>query len=434
LDSGSQTRHTTSARSDRPAPQPAVSAWREKVLDRTQTVAAILAPPIVLVTLLVRSASSSWWDIAVLGGFGCLLPSLRFLPTGSLYARGALGLAGAFVAAIYVVARVGLGAGVNVALASMCTVAVVYFGRRLGYLLVGLVATATITIGLLVTNGSIALAAVDVDPLRLQNWIRVATTNALLSALLVTVIDFVIRQLEASSRVTSSAFDELRVTYGQLGLLHRKLEAAKEEERRFIAHELHDELGQSLTALKLRMVLGGRGDLSMDTGRNQEALELVDQLIQRVRTLSGDLRPPLLDEVGLVPALRAYVARQSALTAVPIELAVIEPEEIGRLSPDLEIACFRIVQESLTNALRHAAPHQVSVAVARDGARIALSIHDDGAGFDATPTLAAAAAGGHLGVVGMRERVRGCGGTFHLRSTPAAGTTVEAILPIATAH
>ena len=428
MDSGAQTRHGD-GRSGGGASYP---AWREKVLDRTQTVAAVLAPPIVLLTLLVRSASNSWWDVAVIGGFGCLLPSLRFLPGASLYARGAVGLAAAFVATIYVVARVGLGAGVNVALAAMCTVAVVYFGRRFGYLLVGLVATATITIGLLVTNGRIALTGGDLDPLRLKNWIRVAVTNALLSALLVTVVDFVIRQLEASSRVTRAAFDELRVTYGQLALLHRRLEAAKEEERRFIAHELHDELGQSLTALKLRMALSERAEgPSANGGANHEAFALVDDMIQRVRKMSGDLRPPLLDEVGLVPALRAYLDRQSALTAVPIDLAVTQPEDFGRLSPELEIACFRIVQESLTNALRHAAPRQVSVAVTREDARIALSIHDDGAGFDTAPTLAAAAAGGHLGVVGMRERVRGCGGTFRLESAPTAGTTVEAILPIA---
>jgi signal transduction histidine kinase len=414
--------------------QTTARSWRERVLGRTLTAAAVVVPPIVLLALFVRPVSSTRLDMVLLGTLGFLLPILRLVPRPSLSARGAIGLAAGFGIALYNLSRVGLSATVNVTIVAICLMAVVFVGRWAGYLVVTIAALATLVVGLLVTQGKLALAAIEVDPARLKNWLRVALTNALLGTLVVSVIDFVIRQLEASSLATRAALDEARTAYGQLGLLHRRLEAAKEEERRFIAHELHDELGQNLTALKLRIALAQRGaGPRPDQDESREALALIDQLIERVRKMSGDLRPPLLDEVGLVPALRAFLARQSALTGVSIELVVTEAEHLARLSPELEIACFRVIQESLTNALRHGAARKVTVTVRRDDASVALVIRDDGAGFDAAAKLAGAAARGHLGVVGMRERVRVCGGTFRLASSPAAGTTVEAVLPAALA-
>jgi signal transduction histidine kinase len=259
-----------------------------------------------------------------------------------------------------------------------------------------------------------------------------APAIALIGTLLVTVVDFVIRHLEANARAATEAAGELGVAYQRLGRLHGRLDAAKEEERRFIAHELHDELGQTLTALKLRLQLGARLEAALAAAlANGEALALIDQLIGRVRKMSGDLRPTLLDEVGLLPALRAYLESQASLSGVAIALGAPEETEGPRLPPALEIACFRIVQESLTNALRHAAPHRIEVRVAREPDRISLSVRDDGKGFDSAPTLEAAALGGHLGVVGMRERVRAQGGTFALTSRVGGGTTIWVTLPIA---
>jgi len=179
------------------------------------------------------------------------------------------------------------------------------------------------------------------------------------------------------------------------------------------------------------MQLGARLEVPLRAAlANGEALAIIDQLIARVRKMSGDLRPTLLDEVGLVPALRAYLDIQASLSGVAITLAAHEEPEGTRLPPPLEIACFRIVQESLTNALRHAAPMRIEVRLAADAGRVSLSIRDDGRGFDAGPTLEAAAVGGHLGVVGMRERVRGHGGTFSLASRLGGGTTIWVTLPV----
>jgi signal transduction histidine kinase len=251
--------------------------------------------------------------------------------------------------------------------------------------------------------------------------------------LLAIVIDFVIRHIETNAHAATNALGQLRLAYQRLGRLHGRLEAAKEEERRFLAHELHDELGQTLTAIKLRVQLGARASslaaAPASAPDTAEALGLLDRLIAQVRKMSGDLRPPLLDEVGLFPALRAYVENQTTLSGVPIELEARDPDA-GRLAPDLEIACFRVVQESIANALRHAATPRVRVRVMRGASGISLSIADEGRGFD-TATLDTATASGHLGVVGMRERVRARGGRFRIDSRPGAGTTVAVELPMA---
>jgi signal transduction histidine kinase len=256
----------------------------------------------------------------------------------------------------------------------------------------------------------------------MRNWVRTGINFAFLAALLTSAIDYVIRHVERTSRAANDALSDLRHAYERLAILHDRLDAAKEEERRFVATELHDELGQILTVVKirLRMPPGPTG------GGTDETVALVDQAIERVRKISRDLRPPLLDEVGLEPALRAYVEAQAALSGMPIAIETSEAAA-ERLPPGLEIACFRIVQESLTNALRHGRASRIEVRVNRGPSAIQLEIADDGKGFE-TGKLGEIA--GHLGVIGMQERVRARGGTFRITSAPGAGTRVEVELPI----
>lgn len=246
--------------------------------------------------------------------------------------------------------------------------------------------------------------------------------------------DFAARAMAAADRAANER--DLRRAYERLGQLNRRLEAAKEEERRFLAHELHDELGQALTALKLRLQIGERAPDTAAAAAT-DAIAIVDDLIARVRKMSVDLRPPLLDEVGLVPALRAYLHAQATVSGVAMDLTDGDDNAGGvdgaRLSPDLEIVCFRVAQESITNVLRHALARKVTVRIARQPHSVRLAIQDDGRGFNPATTLEAAAAGGHLGIVGMRERARAGGGTFKLESQPGKGTTVEVELPIAAA-
>jgi signal transduction histidine kinase len=229
--------------------------------------------------------------------------------------------------------------------------------------------------------------------------------------------DFAARALAAADRTRQER--ALREAYDELGQLYRRLEGAKEEERRALAHELHDEMGQSLTALKLRLQMLGK----TRPAEVKDLLDLIDDLIARVRRVSLDLRPPLLDEVGLGPALRRYLEAQSELSGLPITFR--EAME-GRLPAELEIGAFRLVQEAVTNTLRHAAATRVNVEVARQGEVLHLEVRDDGRGFD----VEAARRGSHFGLVGMRERLRGLGGTLDLRSAPGAGTVVAARLPL----
>src|SRR5205814_6806078 len=140
-------------------------------------------------------------------------------------------------------------------------------------------------------------------------------------------------------------------------------------------------------------------------GGSLETLALIDDLIARVRKISVDLRPLLLDEIGLVSALRVYLEGQAAVSGLEITLDADQRGRQERLPADFEITCFRLVQESVTNALRHAGARRVEVRTLRGADRLLLSVRDDGRCFSPT-ALDAAAARGHLGVVGMRERVR----------------------------
>jgi signal transduction histidine kinase len=361
---------------------------------------------------------------------------------GSLATRSLLMLATASGTSIFLLGRIGLTAGLGVSLATFSVLGLISASRRVGFAIIGVTAAAYVAVGFLTSHHVLTLTAAETDPYRFRNWIRMGTTSSLLSVLLMTVIDFVIRHVEANGRAATEALvrlqaaaaaranqeQDLRVAYDRLGQLHQKLEATKEEERRFLSRELHDEFGQTLTALKLRLQLGARATAPASNLANPstEPIALVDDLISRVRKISVDLRPPLLDEVGLVSALRVYLESQAEISGLAIALQADEagPGTPTRLPADLEIACFRVVQESITNALRHASARRLEVRIVRSATRISLSIEDDGRGFD-LGTLDEAAANGHLGVLGMRERVRARGGRFELTSAPGAGTTVE---------
>jgi signal transduction histidine kinase len=422
---------TTSASWDLEASAPPAppGPWRESVLRGMLTVSAVVVPMLAALGIFVGATHREPQDIAVMVTAGVLLPLLR-LPSGiPVRPRALASILILFATGIFLLGRAGFAAGLSVVIVTTCVLGVITLGRNLGLAMIAVSAVAHVVIGLLVEHHLLHLAPREVDPMLLRNWIRMAASTSLLAVLLATVIDFVIRHVEANAQATTRVLDELRVAYQRLGKLHGRLEAAKEEERRFLAHELHDELGQSLTALKLRLQLDSRTPGAPPDERTPQALTLIDQLIARVRKISVDLRPPLLDEVGLGPALRLYLEGQTALSSVPIQLDFKDAAEGVRLAPDLEIACFRVVQESITNALRHASARQIQVRIARDTRRVSLAIRDDGRGFDPT-ALASADLSDHLGIVGMRERVRTRAGAFQVTSRPGAGTTVEIELPI----
>jgi signal transduction histidine kinase len=201
-------------------------------------------------------------------------------------------------------------------------------------------------------------------------------------------------------------------------LAHRLLEA-QEAERRSIARELHDDFGQVLTAIRLSLQGGAHP---------AESISLVDDAIQRMRDLALDLRPAILDDLGLEAALRWYVAREAGRAGLGFRLDVAS---IGtRLAPALETACFRLVQEALTNVIRHGRASAVEVKLAAPDGEVHVSISDDGKGFDVRAARRRAAAGGSQGLLIMEERVSLAGGKLEIRSGQGKGTTVAARIPL----
>jgi signal transduction histidine kinase len=398
----------------------AAAAWRQGVQRAMLNIAAFVAPPIVISTIALRAGSWTRLDTVVIAGVGVLVPLCRVV-RGPLATRALLMLIATFAVTVYFLGRNGLAGGLSVALITMTILASLASSRSLGVAFILVTLVAYVCVGLLAQSHVLTINAAASDALILRNWIRIGATNALLALLLISVVEFVVHKVEASSRAANEALKWLRAAYD-------KLETAKEDERRFLSHELHDELGQMLTALKLRLQVAARAPAVPDGQESPLAppLAIVDDLIARVRRISIDLRPPLLDEVGLVCALRAYIQSQATVSGLAIEFQASEPpdETPPRLPADHEIACFRVVQEAITNVLRHAGARRIDVHVARSARRVSLSIHDDGCGFD-PGTLDDAATRGHLGVPGMRERILARGGRFRLLSMPGQGTTVE---------
>jgi len=192
-----------------------------------------------------------------------------------------------------------------------------------------------------------------------------------------------------------------------------------------LASELHDEVGQTLTALRLLLDAVDRVAPQSLQPRLNDAQKLADDLIERVRRLSLDLRPAMLDDLGLLPALLWLFDRYTAQTGVRVEFAHNGLSQ--RFSPDVETAAFRIVQEALTNVARHAEVSRVTVHAWADPDSLEVQIKDEGSGFDAD---VAVSRGTSSGLAGMRERVVLLDGIFSIESAPGKGACVSAHLPL----
>jgi PAS domain S-box-containing protein len=209
-----------------------------------------------------------------------------------------------------------------------------------------------------------------------------------------------------------------------LQALSSRLLEVQETERKHLARELHDEIGQLLTGL--RLLLRPNGD-SPDVfkSRFEQARTIVDDLLDRVRSLSFDLRPADLDQFGLLPALLALFERYTAQTGVLVNFKHQGMER--RFPSKMETSAYRIVQEALTNAARHAGAADVTVRVWTDADKLNLRIEDRGCGFDPDVALKAPRFGG---LNGMQERISLLGGRMSIESSPGAGTTITAELPL----
>jgi signal transduction histidine kinase len=216
--------------------------------------------------------------------------------------------------------------------------------------------------------------------------------------------------------------ESLRASRDRLETMSRRLLTAGEEERRRIAVELHDDLGQLLTAAKINMQSAERRDEAAPSDL-ADAIACIDQALKRVRDLALDLRPSVLDDLGLAAALRWYVDRFARKTQLETHLSV---DELPRLDPALEITCFRLAQEALTNVARHARARHVWFDLHRFEDTLEFRIRDDGTGYDVAASRAEAAAGRSLGLLGMDERVSLMQGELEIVSAAGRGTEVRA--------
>jgi PAS domain S-box-containing protein len=217
-------------------------------------------------------------------------------------------------------------------------------------------------------------------------------------------------------------FEGAREARLRLEAVSVRLVDVQESERRRIARELHDEIGQALTGLKLQLEMSTAG--AGAPGGLRSACLIAQRLIEQVRDLSLDLRPAMLDDLGLVPALLWHIERYTARTGVHIKL--LHDRLTDRMPANVETAAYRIIQEGLTNVARHARIHEAVVRVRRTAGDIELEIADRGIGFDPAVTDLNLS----TGLSGMRERTTLLGGTFRISSAPEDGTVIRASLPL----
>lgn len=222
--------------------------------------------------------------------------------------------------------------------------------------------------------------------------------------------------------------NELKIAFKGLRNLTNRLETAKEEERQHISRELHDELGQTLTATKINLqVISTLKDENAVRERLQHSISVVDAMIEQVRNVSLSLRPPLLDEAGLVPALEYYLEVIEERTGLDIHLNV--SQDVSGNSHDVRVVVFRIIQEAISNVLRHANATTIEISLSVEEKAIRVYIKDNGRGYDIDAVNERIKHGEHLGLLGMMERVKGVNGEIKLYSEPGMGSTIEARIP-----
>jgi two-component system sensor histidine kinase UhpB len=237
----------------------------------------------------------------------------------------------------------------------------------------------------------------------------------------------VLERIERLTRENERLFTQLAHGEKRYRRLAKAVWRVQEEERRRLARELHDGIGQNLTALKNQLeMLAGREP--RDSGRTaplRDAIELTARALADTRELSRLLRPPVLDDLGLVAALSWLVRRLEERTAFHVDF---RHQGVGeeRLPPEVETLIFRVAQEGLNNALKHSQVEQAELALERRGERLSLRIADRGVGFD--PAAQPSETIG--GLRGMRDRVEVHGGRFEIRSAPGAGTSIQVDLVV----
>jgi PAS domain S-box-containing protein len=254
--------------------------------------------------------------------------------------------------------------------------------------------------------------------------VEAAATNLLRDPL---VRGMVLNTRDITERVLAES-QLKRLQSDQEKLLERTVQAT-EQERKRVAAELHDGPVQHLTTLDIRLDRARRALNQAFATSQREAIEQVQvrlrEEVRGLRKMMSDLRPPALDNLGLVAALRGYLADLSRETGLECSM---DSKIDTRLIPAQEIVLYRVAQEALANVIKHAAAKRIWVTLQPDNGHVVLEVRDDGSGFDPAGT-SASVSNGHFGLLGMRERVEMAGGVWELSSKPGTGTVVRARVP-----
>lgn len=254
-------------------------------------------------------------------------------------------------------------------------------------------------------------------------WLEVVATHALDDP---AVQGIVVNFRDITER--KAAADQVQASNARLAALSRQLLTVQEAERGHLARELHDEIGQILTAVLYNLQLVQGESPAAFSPRLAESIAVVDRAIEQVRDLSLDLRPAVLDDASLSAALAWYAARLHHQTGLAVHCSAQEAA-LG-LPPEIKTACFRVAQAALSNVVRHAQTTQAWLELTLDNDALQLIIRDEGVGFDTTAVRQREASGQSFGLLSMRERVALAGGTFAVTSAPGQGTTVCVRFPV----
>jgi signal transduction histidine kinase len=234
-------------------------------------------------------------------------------------------------------------------------------------------------------------------------------------------------QQVGSALAQTDLYRRLETRTGELTRLSARMVEQHEAERRRLSRELHDETAQLFSAVKMELALLRDGAAPELAGRLERSLALVDAGIRSIRRVTDDLRPTLLDDLGLLPALRSLATEFAERSGTPVEL--VAPRALPHLAKEAELAVFRALQEALANVARHADARAVRVTIAGDAGAVTLEVRDDGRGLPARSERDALARSDHMGLTGMRERIAALGGRVDLASRPGQGLTLRVYLP-----
>lgn len=224
------------------------------------------------------------------------------------------------------------------------------------------------------------------------------------------------------SLYNTQLLDDVHMKQAELQKAWQLVTDAQEAERRRLSRELHDEVGQALTSIMLRLkALQTETDVEVIGDRLNGLRYLTGQTLEEVRRISMDLRPVVFDELGLIPAIRWYIRESATRAGLTIDFQI--DGEPCALLPQQDIACYRALQEGLTNIIRHAQASSASVKLDYDHSGVVLEIRDNGVGMDVVRPAAG------VGLIGMQERVRLVGGTITIDSTPGSGVTLSIAFP-----